>query len=314
MAKNQEKPVQGFNLRVLVIGGGISDEREVSLRSASSILKGALRAGHDAQFYDWDGSDKWLSENVGSFDVVLPILHGKGGEDGGIQSLLESLAARFLGSVSGVAKQCFDKQSTREKVTDFGYAVAKGEVLDYKKYLKSSFLTIPHVIKPIMGGSSIHTHILKNTDKYDPEEIRKSFDIYQNLLVEEYIDGSEITMAVLDGINLPVIEIIPPEGQLFDYENKYNGATTELCPPKNISIELQNEAIRMAKDIHARLGCRHITRTDVMVRDGKLYFLEINVMPGLTDQSLYPKAAKAVGLDFPQLVDKFIQLTIEGVY
>lgn len=298
-------------MKILVIGGGISDEREVSLKSAKAVLGGAKASGYKVEFYDWDGQLDWLKLNLSKFDAVLPILHGKGGEDGFIQKVLQDSGVPFLGSNEKVAKQCFDKQSTRSGVKEMGYLVPEGDIFDFGSYKKSALSKKPHVIKPVMGGSSIHTHIVKSSSDFDEKSIKESFEIYETLLVEEFIDGDEVTSAVLEGKRLPLVEIIPPEGQLFDYENKYNGATQELCPPKNVNQKSQNKAIEIASDIHKRLGCRHLSRTDFIISEGSVYFLETNTIPGLTYQSLYPKAAAAVGLDFPALVDYFIKLVLK---
>lgn len=295
-------------MKVLVIGGGISDEREVSLRSAHAIYDAAKKAGYEASFYDWDGSNDWLAENGRIFDVVLPILHGKGGEDGLIQAIFEAHAIPYLGSSSQVAKQCFDKQMAKAFVQQLGFRVPKGELLSYKQYMKSFFRRSSHVIKPVMAGSSIHTHIVHDASSYDKAKIKNTFDFYNTVLVEECIIGQEITVGYLDGIELPVVEIIPPAGEFFDYENKYNGRTVELCPPENISENVQKQAIETTRQVHTKLGCRFLSRSDFMVKNDEIYFLEINTMPGMTDQSLFPRAARAAGLDFPELVDYFIKL------
>ena len=302
-----------MHLKVLVIGGGISDEREVSLRSSRVIFKSIDTKKHEVEFYDWDGSVAWLTDSLSKFDVVLPILHGKGGEDGQIQNIFEENGAKYLGSNSLSAKKCFDKELTRSRVKSFGFEVPKGAVMNYQDYLSSEFTKISHVIKPVMGGSSIHTHIINDQDLIDMDQVEETFKIYNELLVEECIVGHEITVAYLEGQTLPVVEIIPPEGKLFDYENKYNGLTTELCPPVNIPQSLQQEAIRMTEQVHNKMSCRHLSRTDIMVKGDKLYFLEINVMPGLTEQSLFPKAAKKAGLDFPELVEYFINIASKQV-
>jgi D-alanine-D-alanine ligase len=131
------------------------------------------------------------------------------------------------------------------------------------------------------------------------------------MLLEELIEGVEITVPVLGDKALPVVEIIPPVGGEFDYENKYNGATQELCPPPHVSAEKQKEAQSVAERIHKEVGARHISRTDLILdKNGKLWVLEINTMPGLSDQSLTPLAAKAAGMDMQQLVQKFLQMAI----
>lgn len=128
-------------------------------------------------------------------------------------------------------------------------------------------------------------------------------------VIEELIEGVEITVPVLDNKALPVIEIKPPPGDEFDYDNKYNGETEEICPPVSVSKELQRVAQDYAEKAHAMLGCRHLSRSDFIVAsDGRVVMLELNTMPGMTDQSLYPKSAKVAGIDFPELMKKFASL------
>ena len=279
-----------------------------------AVVEAAKKAGYQVDFYDWDGSKEWLKTNAPHYQVVLPILHGKGGEDGQIQEILEALNVKYLGSQPEAARVCFDKKQARQLVEKLGFKVPKGAVMGYESYTHSELVNRPHVVKPVMGGSSIHTHIVKDIVHMDVPAIEETFRIYNKLLVEECIIGVEVTAAVLDGVDMPLVEIIPPEGELFDYENKYNGATQELCPPAHVSVDVQALAVTMAKNIHKSLGCRHISRTDFMINEqGDIYFLETNTIPGLTHQSLFPKAAATVGLEFPELVDYFIKLTLKKV-
>ncbi len=295
-------------MKVLVIGGGISDEREVALRSSKAVTESAKKAGHETEHYDWDGSYDWLDQNVGSFDVVLPILHGKGGEDGQIQKYLEQKNVKFLGSGSESSKNCFDKQLTREILAKSNILVPEGGLVDLRQYEASFLSTRPHVLKPVDGGSSIDTLMNITIDKVERSEIEELFSRHGKMLIEEFIEGSEVTMPVLDGRDLPVIEIIPPYGQAFDYENKYNGKTDELCPPKNIDPSMQKKLQDLAQKTHKIMGCRHLSRVDVMISQGTPYVIEINTMPGMTDASLFPLAAQQTGMDMPRLVDYLISL------
>ena len=129
------------------------------------------------------------------------------------------------------------------------------------------------------------------------------------MLLEELIEGTEVTVGVLDQTALPVVEIVPPQGQEFDYENKYNGATQELCPPQHVSLADQLAARQLAETVHLLTGCHHLSRTDIIITpEHHLYVLETNTIPGLTDQSLFPKAAAAAGIAWSGLVKQFIDL------
>jgi D-alanine-D-alanine ligase len=133
------------------------------------------------------------------------------------------------------------------------------------------------------------------------------------MLIEGLIDGQEITVSILGEVALPVIEIVPPANEEFDYENKYNGKTQELCPPQNVSEAIQKEAQNLAIKVQKILGVRHLSRVDMMLRGDQLYILEINTMPGLTDQSLFPKSARVAGLDMAQLSHKLLVLANTSV-
>ena len=297
-------------MKVLVVGGGISDEREVSLRSAAAVHEAAKKAGHEATLYDWQGGWQWLEEKVGNFDVALPILHGKGGEDGMIQTFLEGAKAKFLGSGVEASEVCFYKERANKLFQKNDILIPRGDTVDYQTYLKSDIRESAHVLKPLDGGSSIDTFINIQKDQISQNILKKVFDKHGVMLLEEFVSGPELTVPILEGHDLPTIEIIPPKDGVFDYENKYNGATTELCPPQNISKDIQAQAKILAKQAHDAAGCRHISRVDMIFHQNKLYVLEINTMPGMTDASLFPKATQHAGLDMPTLVDYLIRISL----
>lgn len=299
-------------MKVLVIGGGISDERDVSIRSAKSVYNAAISAGHEATFFDWEGDWQWLEENIDKFEVALPILHGKGGEDGTIQEFLEKKHIAYLGTDKKSSVICYDKNKTREVLEKNGILVPRGQQVDLDQYKNSDLSEIPHVLKPATGGSSIDTLINVTKDQVDPSELERLFATHEEMLLEEYIEGTEATMPILDGKDLPVIEIIPPKGQTFDYENKYNGTTDEVCPPINIDKATQLELQALGKRVHEILGCRHLSRVDVILSGQKAYVLEANTMPGMTDASLFPLAAKTAGISMSELVDYLIKLAYSG--
>ena len=296
-------------MKVLVLAGGISNERDVSLRSAASVIKALEANGYSVAAFDPINGLENLTSYVGKVDVVLPILHGTGGEDGAIQAQLEKLGFKYLGADSKVSRLCFNKVHFKKVVQDLGVLTPAGEEVTLEIITNSPLLAKPYVLKPISGGSSIDTLII-----HEPKEevnFKPLLQKYGKMLLEELITGMEITVSVLGNKALPVIEIIPPEGKDFDFENKYNGATTEACPPINVSQELQLKVQQIAESIHVKLGIRHLSRTDMIITpDEKVYVLETNTIPGLTDQSLFPKAAATTGLPMPRLVQKFIELTL----
>ncbi len=297
-------------MKVLVLGGGDSPEREVSLRSAGSVAAAAKTAGYEVMEidpkYDLEKLDE-ISKDV----IVFPILHGKNGEDGVIQKELEARDFAYLGSDSKVSKTCFDKWQTRQRLEIAGVPMPKAALVTKDSYIHEPMVKWPHVLKIVHGGSSIGTLKIPYPDPppLKNRHVDSIFKLEDQAIVEELIEGTEITVPILDQIALPVIEIVPPESEEFDYENKYNGRTQELCPPQSVSRELQKQARELAEKVHKTMGCRHLSRVDIMIdRQGRLYVLEINTIPGLTDQSLYPRSAAVVGISMSQLINKFVEL------
>jgi D-alanine-D-alanine ligase len=294
-------------VKILVLGGGISPERQVSLRSAKYIADAARDAG-----YMVESADPAVGPSVldGLKDtIVFPILHGKNGEDGYIQKELEKRQLPFLGSGSLAATKCFDKWETRAALKHAGIPVPEGELVDERTYLSSTLLQEPYVLKVVHGGSSIGVLLARQPEKITEYQVSEIFAMEDKAIIEKLIVGVEVTVPILDGRALPVIEIVPPPNGEFDYENKYNGKTDEICPPKSVNHELQLKVQALAEKAHAITGCRHMSRVDLMIdKNDNLYVLEVNVIPGLTDQSLYPKAAAVDGLPMPELINRFVGL------
>jgi D-alanine-D-alanine ligase len=296
-------------MKVLVLLGGASSEREVSLRSGAAVRDALTDGGHEVLVYDPKEGNEGLHEYASKVDCVFPILHGKGGEDGTIQAELEKLGFKYLGADSKVSKLCFDKELFKQMLNKLSILTPKSELVTKNSIQYSPLLQKPYVLKPVDGGSSVDTFMIR--DPKNQSYNLNVFDHYQLMLVEELIEGTEITIPVLGDQALPVIEIIPPVGKEFDYENKYNGATQELCPPQHVSTEKQQEAQRLSEQIHKAAGVRHLSRTDIIIdHEGKLWVLELNTIPGLTDQSLFPKAAAIAGINMQQLVQKFLDMVV----
>ncbi len=295
-------------MKVLVLGGGDSPERDVSLRSAKSVALALRDAGHDVVEADPINGDD-IFNGIDQSVLVFPILHGAGGEDGIIQKKLEERGLRYLGSDSTVSKICFDKNATRVKLNDSGIKVAEGGSVTKSDYWTNELITRPHVLKVQHGGSSIGTYIIRDPGHINKEEVDAVFELDDHAIIEELVVGIEITVPILDDKALPVIEIVPPQNEDFNYENKYNGKTGELCPPQSIDSEVQVKAQELAVLVHKNLGCRELSRIDMIVRqNGEIVVLEANTMPGMTDQSLYPKAALQYGLTMPDLMNIFVDL------
>lgn len=295
-------------MKIVVLGGGDSVEREVSLRSAKYVASAAAEAGFEIQEADPANGLNFL-DSLSKNDIIFPILHGKGGEDGSLQAELEKRNLPFLGSDSRSSADCFDKWQTLLKLKAAGIPIAKGTLVTQQTYSNHLLVAKPHVLKVLRGGSSIGTLIVRNPGSVNPQEVQKLFELDNEAVVEELVDGVEITIPILDHSALPSIEIRPPEGKEFDYENKYNGQSAELCPPPSLNQQQIAKAGELAKAVHQTMGCRHFSRVDIMMRpDGSFAVLEINTIPGMTDQSLYPKSAAVAGLTMPKLIKKFVEL------
>jgi len=294
--------------KVVVIGGGNSPEREVSLRSAAAVADAAQLAGFDVM--QIDPQNGWqVLDQVDVDSVVLPILHGIGGEDGEVQTELEQRKLMYLGSGSKASEVAFDKWQTKQLLNDNHILTPAGDFVTLNKYKTHIISKSPHVLKANRNGSSIGVYVVHDPKNIDQVKVNQVFDFGEYAVLEELIEGTEITVPVLGERALPVIEIIPPHDAEFDYENKYNGETQELCPPKNVTHQLQKIAQNIAEQVHKNLGCLHISRTDMIIdRNGKLFVLEINTMPGMTDQSLFPKSAAIAGFSFPELAKQFVAM------
>lgn len=298
---------------IIVLAGGASAEREVSLRSGSAVAKALESRGHHVTILDPADNFVAQKETVQAADVVFPALHGTGGEDGEIQQVLESWNTAYIGSDSVSSALCFDKWRYKQFVRDHGVLMPAGELVDRNSFSTSALSKSPFVLKPYDSGSSVDTLIIRDVTSLDPAKIEEVFSRHSQMLLEELIAGDEITVGILGERSLPVIEIIPPEAGEFDYENKYNGLTQELCPPQHISEAAQTQAQEIALKVHKLCTCRDLSRTDFMVRDGQLYLLETNTLPGLTEQSLLPKAAVASGISMADMCEQLVQLALARV-
>jgi D-alanine-D-alanine ligase len=296
-------------MHYIVLGGGISPEKEVSKRSAAAVKSALIQLGHEVTYIDpLDTPINTVIEAAKQTDGVFPILHGLGGEDGLIQKYLEAANVPYFGPSFKSCENTYDKSVFKRLLKKHTLPTPSGNVVTPGSFMKEPLAKAPFVLKPLGGGSSIDTFIIR-TLPYDETPLLEALHRYGTMLIEELIVGTEITVGVLGTTALPVIEIIPPQEQEFDYENKYNGATLELCPPENVSAKLQKQAQELALKVHLATECRHISRTDIMINsNGEMFIIDTNTIPGLTDKSLLPKAAATAGYSWVQLVQKFTEL------
>ncbi|HVQ44440.1 MAG TPA: D-alanine--D-alanine ligase [Candidatus Saccharimonadia bacterium] len=295
-------------MNVLVLGGGTGAEKEVSLRSAAAVCDALTDLGHHVRQVDPAEGDATVLKAAAATDLVFPMLHGTGGEDGVIQRLLDTTGKPYLGSGAAASALCFDKARFKDLLEANDILTPQSEVVTAEAFEESKLVQAPFVLKPVAEGSSVGMMLTRELP-YDQAKAHDLFHEHKTMLLEELIVGPEITVPVLGSKALPVIEIVPPSGKEFDYENKYNGATAELCPPRSVSPERQEQAQRLAERVHALSGARHLSRIDMMIdAEEKLYVLELNTMPGMTAQSLFPKSAAVAGLAWNELVKTFVDL------
>jgi D-alanine-D-alanine ligase len=296
--------------KIAVIAGGFSDERVVSLRSGAAIANALTASGYEVTQLDLPQNLDSFGDSLASYCVVFPVLHGKSGEDGLLQAWLERHNVTFIGPNAASSELCFDKLRYTAFLTDNQILVPASEMVSLKTWQASPLIQAPFVLKPNDGGSSIDTFIVHDPITADHAAISEALTRHSEMLLQALITGTEITIGVLLNEALPVIEIIPPAGSVFDYENKYNGATQELCPPMHVSDQLQQKAQALALQIHQLTGCRDFSRTDIIIHNNDLYVLETNTIPGMTQQSLLPKAAATAGYSMPVMADRLVKAAL----
>lgn len=305
-------------LTVALLSGGISSEREVSINSGNQVFEALSKTKYEVRRYDPKSDLKKLVEDAEEIDFALLILHGPFGEDGTIQGMLDLLNIPYQGSGVLGSSVAMNKLTSKQLYLQHGLPtplfefIRKNESYDGSKIVER--LKLPLVVKPVQAGSSVGMSIVKDGNDLDAA-VDKALAVDNNILIEEYIEGTELTCGVLgnDEIEaLPVIEIVPGEdSEFFDYEAKYvPGKTEEICPAR-IDDEKTKEVMNLAVEAHKSLGCKGYSRTDFLMKDGKLYILETNTIPGMTATSLLPQSAQVAGYSFSELLDKLIQLGIE---
>lgn len=308
-----------YTLQIALIHGGISGEREVSLKTGEKIYE-ALKDEYTVVRYDPQTEmEEFLKDGMeGEFDLVFPALHGPFGEDGKFQGLLEMLQLPYVFSDPLASALAMDKSRSKILVGGKGVPVAHDFVFSSDEKEKEegiSKLGLPVVVKPSELGSSVGITIAEDQDQLR-SGIEQALSYGDHALVEEYIQGRELTVTVW-GNNppqaLPVIEIRPTQSQWFDYDAKYKqGGAEEICPaqiPEEIRDRIQDYALKAFK----ALGCRDLARVDFIwnEEEDRIYFLEVNTIPGMTDTSLVPQSAQANGVNFKEFLDKIIAMGTE---
>ncbi|OJI09455.1 MAG: D-alanine--D-alanine ligase [Candidatus Vogelbacteria bacterium CG10_big_fil_rev_8_21_14_0_10_49_38] len=322
-------------IRVGILRGGIGSEYEVSLRTGAGVLRHLpgdkyqpvdILLSRDGAWYA-GGLRATPERAVRGVDVIFNALHGEFGEDGQAQQLLDYLFKPYTGSGAVASALGMDKPRAKELFRQAGLRVPNGAVLrradrpeetDAEAVAYDVFKKIPPpwIVKPASGGSSVDLRLARH---YPELVAAVAAGLKQNdrILVEEYVRGQEATVGVVDRLRgrdhyplLPVEIVTLPDKVLFDYEAKYGGQTKEICPGRfrpEDKLELERQAVL----IHQQLGLRHYSRSDFIISPRGIYVLEVNTLPGLTEESLVPKALAAAGIAYPQFLDHLVTLALE---
>jgi len=305
-------------LALALISGGISSEREVSLSSGDQVYDALDKNRYDIRRYDPQSDLPRLVQDAPGIDVALIILHGPYGEDGTLQGMLDLLGIPYQGAGVLGSAVAMNKLASKQLYEKAGIPVPSYIVLERRDTDVAGTtverLGLPLVVKPNGGGSSIGMSIVRKIDDLVPA-LEKGFDFDDTLILEELIEGTELTVGVLGNRQLealPVIEIIPDERyDFFDYEAKYTaGATREICPAR-IADSLAQKVQSYALMAHRSLFLDGYSRTDMIAGKKGVFVLETNTIPGMTATSLLPQAAAAAGMSFSRLLDRLVELGIE---
>lgn len=293
--------------KIALLMGGPGSEREVSLVSGKAVLEALREAGftHVTPVVV-DAERPEIPEGT---ELCYNIIHGTYGEDGGLQAYLEELGIPYTGAGSATSRLCFDKALTKEAFVAAGVPTPASEVIMAGQ---RPGMPVPCVIKPPCEGSSVGVQIVREADQLEPA-LAESARFGSTLLVEEFIQGKELTVAILDGEALPVIHICPRSG-FYDLTNKYpslyGGTGSDYICPADITPEETKAVQEAALAAYKAAGVEVYGRVDVLLtEDGRPYVLEINTIPGMTGSSLFPKAAQAVGISYAELCKRIAEIS-----
>jgi D-alanine-D-alanine ligase len=306
-------------MKVAVLKGGRSLERGVSLRSGARVEDALERLGHEAISIDVDAHlvERLLAEAP---DAAFVALHGPGGEDGTVQELLEILDIPYTGPGVAACGRCMDKIAAKNELREAGIptpdwfafnATAFRELgaADTLEQIEAR-LGFPLVVKPASGGSALGVKLVAGVDGM-PEALLAAFSYDDRVLLERYVQGRELAVSVLGSEALPIVEAIPREGDLYDFEARYEIGRTEFVCPAELDTGTGAAVNEAALQAFEALGCSGFARVDLMLGDAGPEVLEVNAVPGLTDTSLLPQAAEAAGLGFEELVERVLALALE---
>ena len=317
-------------LRVGVVRGGPSSEYLVSLKTGENVLRHLNTEKYIATDVLISPRGDWFMNGVRSdlaniaqhIDIAWNAMHGTFGEDGKVQKQFEAFGIPYTGSGVLASAVGMNKEIAKERFVEAGILVARGYTVANDEDLKAAAfrlfhdMHLPVIVKPVAGGSSVATKIVHSFD--DLQHALFEASKYGDILIEEFIEGKEATVCVIDSVAIgehfvlfPIEIVPPPKNEFFDYEAKYSGESKEICPGR-FTLTTHSTLRDLATKAHQAIGARHYSRTDFIISPKGIYALEINTLPGLTKESLMPKALKMGGIEFPQFLDHVIGLTMAG--
>lgn len=309
-------------MQVVILAGGLSHERDVSEKSGRRLAEALRDIGHDVVVKDTDSNLlKYLAENKP--DVVVPMLHGAAGEDGTLRDVLEALQIPFVGSTPDACRVSFDKPVAKSIVAATGIKVPNGVALPHATFRElgaDAVMTavlnrvgLPAMVKPSRGGSAQGATIVLEANQL-PSALVGAFAYGDVAVVERFITGTEVAASVIETENglkvLPIVEILPDSG-FYDYNHRYTAGITEFFCPARLDSAIIQKIEEAAITIHKSLNLRDLSRSDLIVdADGEIWFIEVNVAPGLTETSLFPQSAEASDGELGPIFDSLIKLAI----
>ena len=311
--------MDALNGRIVVLAGGLSHERDVSLRSGRRVADALRDIGGDVDERDMDAG-LLPSLRTDPPACVVPLLHGETGEDGALREVLELVGVPYVGSKPGVA---FDKPVAKSVAAAHGIHTPRSVALPHETFRELGAAAVmdaivetiglPLIVKPAKGGSALGCTVVRDAADL-PGAMVNAFAYGDSALVERLIEGQEVAVPVVDTGDgpraLPVVSI-SPDGGVYDYTARYTAGSTEFVVPARLSEELAAECARVAVLAHESLGLRDLSRSDLMIDgDGTVWFLEVNVAPGLTETSTVPLSVQAAGLDLGKLVESLVRAAV----
>jgi D-alanine--D-alanine ligase len=297
---------------IAVIYGGPSNEAEVSAKTADAVFGSLQRLGCSCQKLEFN-SDIANILTSGKFDCVYNAMHGRFGEDGCLQGLLEIINIPYTHSGVTASALAMDKFFTKEILSNYGVNSPNSIRIsgkEVKNIISAGKINLPLVIKPVREGSSVSLFIVKNDD--DLTDMFANINLNMEYLIEKFVEGKEISVAVLDNKALGTIEIRPKSG-VYDYHSKYTTGASQYVIPAEITKEQEAKCLEFAEVAHKVIGCKSLSRSDIIIsKEGECFFLEINTHPGMTENSLVPKIAKSKSISFDQIVQRVLNSASVG--